>query len=125
MNILKKLLIRIVVLALPAALLLGAGSKNELELVMVERTVCEFCKLFDADIGAGYAESEMGKHVPLRRINVDSPWPQDLTDVKSDRLTPTFILVKNGQEASRLRGYPGPEKFWNLMRLMMESLDKQ
>lgn len=121
----KKLLIRVALLALPAVLLLGAASKSELELLMLEHTFCQFCKQFDREVAPDYASSAVGKLAPLRRIDLKDPWPADLVDVKTDRLTPTFILINQGQEAGRLRGYPGPEKFWKLLNMMLSSVGIQ
>jgi hypothetical protein len=37
-------------------------------------------------------------------------------------LTPTFVLVHEGEEVGRLRGYPGDEFFWGLLGGMLERL---
>ena len=34
--------------------------------------------------------------------------------------TPTFILVKDGQEMGRIEGYPGQDFFWGLLEMMLK-----
>ena len=42
-----------------------------------------------------------------------------------ERLTPTFVLVHEGEEVGRLRGYPGDQFFWGLLGGMLERLPAQ
>ncbi len=115
---------RAMLMVLPALLLLGASSASGLELVMVNHPNCEFCKMFETEIGGGYNKTEFGKKAPLRRVDVTKAWPEDLDNIRPDKLTPTFILVEDGKEAGRLRGYPGPDQFWTLLSRMLELHEK-
>lgn len=94
-----------------------------LELVMVEQAICPYCKMFDEQVGDTYAQTEIGARAPLRRVDLKSDWPQDLAAVTPDRLTPTFILVSDGVEVGRLRGYPGEEEFWRLLKRLLSQHD--
>ncbi len=85
---------------------------------MIEQKICPYCKLFDQDVN--YSNTDTAKKVPLRRVQLYGPWPDDLKHISYDMLTPTFILVKDGQELGRLRGYPGKKDFWALMNKLME-----
>ena len=92
------------------------------ELLMLERPGCPWCKRFNDEIAPGYAKSEEGRRAPLRRVDITRPWPADLAAIAQERLTPTFVLVENGLEIGRLRGYPGDEFFWVLLDDMLAKL---
>ncbi len=87
---------------------------------MVEQEICPYCKMFDREVGVDYDSTDIGQEVPLRRISLQADWPADLKRVRYDRLTPTFILVENGKEIGRLRGYPGKVIFWELLNQMID-----
>jgi hypothetical protein len=38
-------------------------------------------------------------------------------------LTPLFVLVDQGREIGRIRGYPGEDHFWGLLGVLMKKLD--
>jgi thioredoxin-related protein len=86
-----------------AAVMLYAAPLRAAELLMLEQPGCVWCAQFNAEIG---------KRAPLRRVDITEPWPEDLAGVQKERFTPTFILMENGQEIARLRGYVGDEFFW-------------
>lgn len=92
------------------------------ELIMIEQDGCHYCMVFDKEILPDYAESVEGKAAPLRRVNLANNWPEDLSNIKRDRLTPTFVLVKDNKEYGRLRGYPGNKNFWKLLKEMLAKL---
>lgn len=96
----------------------GAVPAMAVELLMVEQAICPFCKQFDAEVD--YSNTKTGQAIPLRRIQLTDPWPQDLASISHDMLTPTFILVDNGKELGRLRGYPGKEPFWALINQLIK-----
>ena len=95
------------------------------ELVMFEAAGCAWCARFNAEIAPAYAKSAEGRIAPLRRVDVDSPMPADLAGIPADRFTPTFVLVHDGKEIDRLRGYPGDEFFWYLLDGMLAKLPRQ
>ena len=66
-----------------------------------------------------------GKRAPLRRLNASAPLPPDLAFIVKERLTPVFVLVENGREIDRIRGYPGDNHFWGLLGAMIERLDQE
>jgi len=100
----------------PGAIALGA------ELVMLEQPGCPWCKRFNEEIAPAYARTEEGKRAPLRRVDITEPWPEDLETIARERLTPTFILMDEGLEIGRLRGYPGDAFFWGLLGEMLAKL---
>jgi len=108
-----------------AALLAGLVSALPVvaaELVMLEQPGCVWCKRWNEEIGVAYSKTDEGRRAPLRRVDITEAWPKDLDGVARERLTPTFILVSDGVEVDRLRGYPGEHFFWPLLAAMLEKL---
>ena len=111
--------------ALALALLASAGTlaaAGAAELVMMEQAGCAWCARFNAEIAPAYPNTDEGRLAPLRRVDIHAPWPQDLAAITTERFTPTFVLVEDGQEIDRLRGYPGDEFFWSLLGEMLAKL---
>lgn len=92
------------------------------ELIMLERPGCGWCLRWNREIAPIYPKTAEGRRAPLRRVDVTAPWPADLAGIASDRYTPTFIVVENGIEIARLRGYPGDNFFWPLLEEMLAKL---
>ncbi len=95
------------------------------ELVMFEREDCAWCRSWHREIGPGYGKSTEGQMAPLRRVDLDRPWPADLPKL-GIRYTPTFVLMLCGQESGRLIGYPGADFFYpKVEALLSESLERR
>jgi hypothetical protein len=92
------------------------------ELIMLERPGCSWCLRWNREIAPVYPKTAEGRQAPLRRVDVTEPWPADLAGVDGDLYTPTFIVVDNGTEIARLRGYPGEDFFWPLLGEMLGKL---
>jgi hypothetical protein len=90
-----------------------------LELVMVEQPGCLYCAAWDAEIAPAYPKTAEGRAAPLRRIQLREPVPPDLTLTAPPTVTPTFILVEDGQERGRIVGYPGDAFFWPMLGKML------
>jgi hypothetical protein len=97
-----------------------APANAEMTLIMAEEQGCFWCELWNEEIGKIYPLTNEGVAAPLRRIDVHDPIPLDLTLKSSPHFTPTFILVDNGVEVSRIEGYPGEGFFWGLLGLMLQ-----
>lgn len=89
---------------------------------MLEQDACPWCERWHEEIGAIYNKTEEGKIAPLRVVNIHSKWPDDLKNVTIERFTPTFVLIEDGMEIDRLRGYTGDEFFWFLLGKMIKKL---
>jgi thioredoxin-related protein len=94
------------------------------ELVMFERAGCSWCEAFDREVAPVYPKTAEGARAPLRRLNIYAPLPSDLAFIKAERLTPLFVLVDDGREIGRIRGYPGDDLFWSQMTALMQRLDE-
>jgi hypothetical protein len=111
--------------ALFGAMLMAPGTTNAraAELVMFEQAGCVWCEAFDREIATVYDKTEEGARAPLRRVDIAAALPSDLAFIAVERLTPLFVLVENGREIGRIRGYPGEDHFWGLLGVMIKSLD--
>lgn len=102
-----------------------AGVANAAELIMFEQEGCPWCERWDEEIGEIYHKTDEGKRAPLRRVDIHQEMPQDLAGIASESFTPSFVLVDNGEEIGRIRGYPGADFFWWMLAEIMEKLDKK
>jgi hypothetical protein len=94
---------------------LSQSPATAAELVMFESPGCEYCELWDSEIGSFYAETSEGKALPLRRVRIHDEWPKDLTFIRLIQFTPTFVVVDRGREIGRITGYPGEDFFWGYL----------
>ncbi len=92
------------------------------ELIMFHDVHCVWCARFDAEIGPIYAKTKEGQRAPLRRVDAAKPMPPELAFIEAERLTPVFVLIDNGREVGRIRGYPGEDHFWGLLGTLLAKL---
>ena len=90
---------------------------------MFEQAGCAWCQTFDREIAPIYAKTEEGRRAPLRRVDITRKLPADLSFIKVERLAPLFVLVDQGREIGRIRGYPGDDNFWGLLGVLIKKLD--
>ncbi|HEY6023623.1 MAG TPA: transcriptional regulator [Pseudolabrys sp.] len=111
--------------ALFGAIFLGSALANShaAELIMFEQAGCTWCETFDREIAPIYPKTTEGQRAPLRRVNIDHALPPDLAFIELERLAPLFVLVENGHEIGRIRGYPGDDNFWGLLGVLIKKLD--
>jgi len=103
--------------------ILTLANARAAELVMFEQAGCTWCEIFDREIAPIYPKTTEGQRAPLRRVNIDHPLPPDLAYIEVERLAPLFVLVENGHEIGRIRGYPGEDNFWGLLGVLIKKLD--
>lgn len=108
--------------ALHFAMAWSTVASTAADLVMLSQPGCAWCLRFKKEIAPAYGNSAEGKTAPLREIDITGPWPADLPDLRTDRFTPTFVLVDEGKEVARMRGYAGDEFFWFLLGEMLAKL---
>jgi len=97
---------------------LHAGA--ETRLVMVEEHGCVWCARWNEEISDIYPKTAEGKAAPLMRIDIHDARPDGITFERALHFTPTFVLVVDGVEASRIEGYPGEDFFWGLLGQMLK-----
>lgn len=108
----------------PVLFLLGFSPATAAELLMMEQPGCAWCARFDAEIAPAWPKTEEGRRAALRRVDITRPWPEDLRHVQKERFTPTFVLMDNGKEIGRIRGYVGDEFFWYRVGELLALLPK-
>ena len=81
-------------------------------LIMVTSKYCPFCKAWEHDVGVVYDKSSYAQILPLTRVNMGSPIPEGVVLQKPVVGTPTFLIIRDGQEIDRKRGYYDEEMFW-------------
>ena len=90
----------------------------ETVLLMAEEPGCYWCEQWMKEIGPIYPKTAEGRAAPLKSYDVLTP-PKDVTFARRVHYTPTFILVRDGKELSRIEGYPGEDFFWGLLEQML------
>ena len=106
-----------------AAFVLFAGASSAgqaAELVMFRQHFCEWCEVWDDEVGVVYDKTREGRRAPLREVDIHDKRPTDLKKVKPVIFTPTFVLMENGSEVGRILGYPGEDFFWGLLDEMLK-----
>ncbi len=92
------------------------------QLIMVEQDACEWCEVWDEEVGVVYDKTPEGRAAPLRRVDIHDPLPTDLQFITGLVYTPTFVLVEGGKELGRIRGYPGEDFFWGMLQELIQKL---
>lgn len=105
-----------------AALMLLPLNLQAATLVMVEQKGCEYCAVWNRDVGVIYDKTPEGIKAPLRRVDIHKPLPADLDFITGLVFTPTFVLIDGAREIGRIRGYPGEDFFWGLLQKMIEKI---
>jgi len=104
-----------------ATLLIGSAvqAAAQTTLVMVEEHGCVWCARWNEELGDIYPKTAEGKAAPLTRIDIHDARPDGMTFARSLHFTPTFVLMIDGVETSRIEGYPGEDFFWGLLGQML------
>lgn len=100
----------------------GAAAARSAELVMFEQPLCEWCEVWEDEVGIIYTKTAVGKRLPIRKVYIHDDRPVDLRKIKPVIFTPTFVLMHNGVEMGRILGYLGEDHFWGLLNQMLERL---
>jgi thioredoxin-related protein len=108
-----------IALTVAALAAVTAGKAGAAQLIMFERAGCSWCARFDAEVAPLYMKTDAGRTAPWRRVNRDQALPADLASIDPGAFTPTFVLVDQGHEIGRIRGYPGDAFFFGLLDRML------
>ena len=88
------------------------NAKDSSLMIMITDQNCLYCIVWEKQIGKIYPKTEIAKKFPLHRIEVKNFVNYTKYDLKKTNITPTFIFIKNDNEAGRIEGYTNPEMFW-------------
>lgn len=89
-------------------------------LVMIEEPGCSFCLRWERDVEPGYVRSEEGRIAPLVKRMRGDP---SIADIPRVVYTPTFVLLRGGDEVGRIVGYAGADLFWWQLGELMRKLE--
>ena len=90
-------------------------------LIMVTSEHCPYCQAWERDVGVVYDKSPYAAKLPLSRVVIGSEMPEEVAIKKPIVGTPTFLIILNGQEIDRQRGYVDAEMFfWWLSEHMVK-----
>ena len=81
-------------------------------LVMVTSDHCPFCQAWERDVGVVYDKSPYAPALPLTQVDMGSAMPEGVALLKPVVGTPTFLIIRDGKEIDRQRGYDDAEVFW-------------
>ena len=100
----------IVILVFLVAMIRPAAAESRL--LMVTSDHCHFCQAWEKDIGEVYDQSPYALDLPLTRVKIGSAMPHGVALLAPVIGTPTFIVLRDGLEIDRQRGYHDAEIFW-------------
>jgi thioredoxin-related protein len=72
---------------------------------MFTTSICDYCAIFDEEIGQPYAQNDLSKKAPLIRINLDEYGTGPYHLKKPLMVAPTFVIMKGDDEIARMRGH--------------------
>lgn len=110
-------------LALVLALASGSAVAGELRLLMLDQQGCEWCEVWEEEVGVVYDKTAEGRQAPLLRASIHDPLPEGVTLERRARYTPTFVLLESGSEIGRIEGYPGEDFFYGLLQRLLARTD--
>lgn len=102
-------------------ILLSAGLSNfkqtgsvasDLRLVMFTSKDCPVCQAWERQIGSVYKKSFYQVSLPLTRVNFSADTSDLMSLQEPISGTPTFVILKNGEEVGRILGFNDKEIFW-------------
>lgn len=120
----RKYSIAIILVMFASAYLPGSAATVRAEkLIMFDSPVCEWCEVWEEQIGFMYHLTAEARRAPLKRIDIGD---QDKVSGLERRIiyTPTFVLMEKGREKGRITGYPGEDFFWAMLDILIKRLDK-
>lgn len=106
-----------------AALALPSSAWAEALLLMAEEPGCMWCARWNEDNADVYPKTAEGRAAPLVRYDLRAGAPKGIELARAVAFTPTFILVSEGREVSRIEGYPGEDFFWGLLGQMLRDAE--
>lgn len=99
-----------------------ANAAPQLQLMMITKPGCVYCRQWRRDIGPGYSANPLGRQLALFETDIDGPYPDGLALARRPYVTPTFILLRDGAEMGRMEGYVGRDKFWPMLGQMVRDM---
>ena len=111
-------------LTLLAALFTSVVAQGA-ELLMFDDPGCVWCRRWNAEIAPSYPKTREGQQAPLRRVPIRDQARAGVALARPIRVTPTFVLVEDGQEVGRIDGYAGKDFFYPMLAELLRRIPPQ
>ena len=85
----------------------AAAAPTGWRLMAVTARDCHESAAFLAEAAPRHAATPEGRAAPLLLQPLDAPWPDGLAIGRAPRVTPSFLLLRDGVELARFEGYRG------------------
>lgn len=92
------------------------------EVIVFEVDGCTYCGFIRRDVLPGYLLQPRSGEVPMRFVDLNDGVMGLRLDAPID-MVPTAVLVKNNREAGRIVGYPGPERFFQMIGTLLTRVE--
>jgi Thioredoxin len=92
------------------------------ELLMFYDPGCVWCRRWNAEIAPSYPKTREGQQAPLRRVPIRNQARAGVALARPINVTPTFVLVEDGQEVGRIDGYAGKDFFYPMLAELLRRL---
>jgi hypothetical protein len=109
-------------LTLLAALFTSVVGVLAAELLMFDDPGCVWCRRWNAEIAPSYPKTREGQQAPLRRVPIRDQARAGVALARPINVTPTFVLVEDGQEVGRIDGYAGRDFFYPMLAELLRRI---
>jgi len=92
------------------------------ELLMFDDPGCVWCRRWNAEIAPSYPKTREGQQAPLRRVPIRDQARAGVALARPINITPTFVLVEDGQEVGRIDGYAGKDFFYPMLAQLLRRI---
>ena len=100
----------------------GVLARDNAEIIMFEQRGCEWCDVWNTEIAPVFPKTPEAKCAIFRRVDIHQPKSDILQRIAPIIYTPTFVVLENGKEIGRVRGYAGEDFFWFLLDQQLKKL---
>ena len=107
-----KRLFNLTLLLIVILLLSIKSSFADNKLLMISADYCNYCQIWEKEIGKIYPKTDIAKSFPLEKIELDEYSIRDDSDNYETKITPTFVFFEEKEEIGRIIGYSSAEMFW-------------
>ena len=88
------------------------NAAADTSLIMFTSEHCSYCQAWERDVGAVFNKSPYAAKLSLTRVEIGRKMPKNILLRKPIVGTPTFLIIRNGEEIDRQSGYVDEEIFY-------------
>ena len=103
----------------------GSALAKKPRLIMFEQWGCEWCEVWDEEIGQTLPKTAEGKCTAFSREDIHESESDIIKKIKPIVFTPTFVVVEDGEEVGRVVGYAGEDFFWHQLSEHLKKLKRK